>query len=117
MCYIPPTYSCRAALALPITPHREREIPSGRSASTGRVGTAPRRPHTNGRAARGHVALGSRVLSRPADPVDMALSLIAGNRARTLGARFYTGGPCLETVPTPPARRAFDGFLLDGLPR
>jgi hypothetical protein len=42
------------------------------------------------------------------------LSLLAGTRAKTLAALAYTGGPCLEAVPTPPARRAcliFGNFL------
>ena len=48
-----------------------------------------------------HGTLGFRGLSRPEDRSTWPLSLIAGNRAKTLGARFYA-----DSKPSPPRPRA-----------
>jgi hypothetical protein len=123
-----PAKEASASVARPsLHPNRQRCIrpgwfsvgirESGRSASAAGLGTAPRRPHANGRAPCSRPLPATHHPARCARP-RMArsaagslrdqrsagrwpLSLIAGNRARTLGARFYA-----DSKPSPPRPRA-----------
>jgi hypothetical protein len=80
---------------------RAKNLGERRSAFAGEVGTAPRRPHANGRADASMARSAAGSLRDQRSAGRWPLSLIAGNRARTLGARFYA-----DSKPSPPRPRA-----------